>query len=80
MSGITDVVVDVPSGRVTARLHSTGGHITDVDFVNVPSYRLHTQINVDTSRGPAVVDIGFGGAIYAHLNAASVGLEVTPGR
>jgi len=77
-SGITDVVVDVPSGRVTARLHSTDDQISGVDFVNVPSYRLHTQIDVDTSRGPAVVDIAFGGAIYAHLNAASVGLEVTP--
>ena len=36
-SGITDVVVDVPSGRVTARLHSKDDHITGVDFVNVPS-------------------------------------------
>jgi proline racemase len=77
-SGVTDVVVDVPSGRVTARLHSTDGDVTAVDFVNVPSYRLHEQIDVDTSRGQVVVDIAFGGAIYAHLNAASVGLEVIP--
>ena len=77
-SGITDVVVDVPSGRVTARLHSTDDHITGVDFVNVPSYLLHKDVDVDTSRGRVVVDIVFGGAIYAHLKAASVGLEVAP--
>lgn len=77
-SGTTDVVVDVPSGRVTARLHSDGGRVTAVDFVNVPSYRMHQGIAVDTSRGTVVVDIAFGGAIYAHLEASSVGLEVTP--
>jgi proline racemase len=76
--GITDVVVDVPSGRVIARLHSKDDHVNRVDFVNVPSYRLHTDIDVDTSRGRVVVDIAFGGAIYAHLKAASVGLRVTP--
>ena len=77
-SGITDVIVDVPSGRVTARLHSKDDHITGVDFVNVPSYLLHKDVDVDTSRGRVVVDIVFGGAIYAHLKAASVGLEVAP--
>ena len=77
-SGTTDVVVDVPSGRVTARLHSEGDRVTAVDFVNVPSYRMHQSIAVDTSRGQVIVDIAFGGAIYAHLEASSVGLEVTP--
>lgn len=77
-SGTTDVVVDVPSGRVTARLHTDGDRVTAVDFVNVPSYRMHQNITVDTSRGPVIVDIAFGGAIYAHLEASSVGLEVTP--
>ena len=47
-------------------------------FVNVPSYQLHKDVDVDTSRGRVVVDIVFGGAIYAHLKAASVGLEVAP--
>lgn len=76
--GSTAVVVDVPSGRVTARVRASGGHIEGVDFVNVPSYRLGEQVTVPTSRGAARVDIGFGGAIYAHLDAGSVGLKVTP--
>jgi proline racemase len=76
--GSTAVVVDVPSGRVTARVRATGDRIDGVDFVNVPSYRLGEQVAVPTSRGEVVVDLGFGGAIYAHLSAGSVGLRVGP--
>ncbi|MFC7959136.1 proline racemase family protein [Rhodococcoides kroppenstedtii] len=77
-SGTTDVTVDVPSGRVTARVHTDGTDICGVDFVNVPSYRLATDVAVATSVGEVRVDIAFGGAIYAHLDAASVGLQVVP--
>jgi proline racemase/trans-L-3-hydroxyproline dehydratase len=76
-SGTTDVVVDVPSGRVLARVHSTGDQITAVDFINVASYALHQGVSVATSRGEVVADVGFGGAIYAHLPAEAVGLAVT---
>ena len=78
-SGVTDVTVDVPSGRVVARVRTEAGHVTGVDFVSVPSYALATDIAVETSRGPVTVDIGYGGAIYAHLRAADVGLAVEPG-
>ncbi|MEU8975801.1 proline racemase family protein [Streptomyces monashensis] len=77
-SGSTTVVIDVPSGRVTLRVHTAGERISGVDFVNVPSYRLAEHVTVATSRGDVLVDIGYGGAIYAHLDAASVGLAVTP--
>lgn len=77
-SGTTDVVIDVPSGRVTARVHTVDDVVTGVDFVNVASYVLHTAVEVRTARGVARVDISHGGAIYAHLNAADVGLSVTP--
>ncbi|MFF3917208.1 proline racemase family protein [Streptomyces sp. NPDC001852] len=77
-SGVTTVVIDVPSGRVTLRAHTAGERITGVDFVNVPSYRLAEHVTVTTTRGDVSVDIGYGGAIYAHLNAAGTGLAVTP--
>lgn len=77
-SGTTTVVIDVPSGRVTLRVHTSGEQITGVDFVNVPSYRVAEHVAVATSRGNVIVDIAYGGAIYAHLSAASVGLAVTP--
>jgi proline racemase len=76
--GVTDVVIDVPSGRVVARVHVSSGEVAAVDFVNVASYLLAKDVEVDTSRGRVRVDIGFGGAIYAHLRAADVGLTVEP--
>jgi proline racemase len=77
-SGLTDVRIDVPSGRVTARVHTDGDRVIGVDFVNVPSYVLHRDVAVSTSRGDVVADVAYGGAIYAHLEASRVGLRVTP--
>jgi proline racemase len=79
-SGVTDVVIDVPSGRVTARVRTDAqAQVTGVDFINVPSYVLAVDVPVRTSRGELRVDIAFGGAIYAQLDAATAGLTVTPG-
>jgi proline racemase len=52
--------------------------VTSVDFVNVPSYLLARDVPVPTSRGDVVVDVSYGGAIYAQLPASSVGLTVEP--
>jgi len=63
-----DVIVDVPSGRVTARVAvGPDGSITGVTFVNVPSYLLAARVPVATSRGELVVDLAYGGAIYDTL-------------
>ncbi|BBE24586.1 trans-3-hydroxy-L-proline dehydratase (plasmid) [Arthrobacter sp. MN05-02] len=78
-SGLTDVVIDVPSGRVTARVHTTtDGRVTEVDFVNVPSSLVAAGLPLSTSRGETLVDLGWGGALYACVDAASLGLQVTP--
>jgi len=77
--GDTDVVIDVPSGRVTARVSRSGGVTQRVAFRNVPSYVLARDVEVSTTRGPVRVDVSYGGAIYASVAAASVGLAVTPG-
>jgi proline racemase len=77
-SGVTDVRIDVPSGRVTAKVRTDGDQVVGVDFVNVPSYVLFRDVGVSTSRGEVTVDIVYGGAIYAHLDASAVGLTVTP--
>jgi proline racemase len=74
--GSVDVVIDVPSGRVTARVHRDGGRTVAVDFVNVPSYVLAQDVAVQTSRGEVAVTVSYGGAIYASVDATSVGLAV----
>jgi len=77
-SGTTHVRIDVPSGRVTARVHTQAGRVTDVDFVSVPSWPVAQDVPVPTSRGTLAVDVGFGGAFYAHLDVATLGLSLTP--
>lgn len=78
--GTVDVVVDVPSGRVRARVRVEGGRPVEVDFVNVPSWVAARDVVVETSAGPLRVDLAYGGAFYASVDAASAGLEVTPSR
>ncbi|HEY1320850.1 MAG TPA: proline racemase family protein, partial [Streptosporangiaceae bacterium] len=74
--GSADVVIDVPSGRVTARVHRDRGRTVAVDFVNVPSYVLVPGVPLGTSRGQVAVTVAYGGAIYASLDAATAGLRV----
>lgn len=76
--GEIDVRIDVPSGRVIARVTMESGRVASVRFINVPGYLVSGQVQVETSRGRVPVDVSFGGAMYAQLPAASVGLEVTP--
>ncbi|WP_246180369.1 proline racemase family protein [Kocuria coralli] len=79
-TGTTDVVIDVPSGRVTARVHTEEGRVTAADFVNVPGYVLATGVTVPTSRGEVTVDVTYGGAIYAQLDVTTVGESIHPSR
>lgn len=77
-TGETDVMIDVPSGRVTARVHTEGGQVSAVDFVNVPSFALAHDVSVETSLGNLTVSIAYGGAIYAHLDVAQIDLSIVP--
>jgi proline racemase/trans-L-3-hydroxyproline dehydratase len=74
--GEREVVVDVPSGRVVARVRRAAGAVEAVAFRNVPAYVLARGVPVATSRGTVAVDLAYGGAIYASLPAAALGLEV----
>ncbi|MER5320173.1 proline racemase family protein [Streptosporangium roseum] len=49
--GETDVVVDVPSGRVTARVRCAAGLVEAVTFRNVPSYVLARDIELGPLAG-----------------------------
>jgi proline racemase len=76
--GAVDVVIDVPSGRVTARVHRERARVVAVDFVNVPGWVVARDIPVSTSLGDVAVTVAFGGAIYATVPAGQLGLAVTP--
>jgi proline racemase/trans-L-3-hydroxyproline dehydratase len=72
--GEVDVTIDVPSGRVVARVRRRAGAVDAVAFRNVPSFVLARGV-------PAAgveVDVAYGGAIYASVPAARFGLRVVP--
>jgi proline racemase len=72
--GETDVVIDVPSGRVTARVRRAEGRLVSVSFRNVPSYVLARDVPYRSAR----VDVSYGGAVYVSVRAGDLGLSVTP--
>jgi proline racemase len=76
--GETDVTIDVPSGRVLARARLRDARVEAVTFRNVPSYVLARGVELETARGRLAVDVAYGGAIYASLDAAAAGLTVEP--
>src|SRR5215218_10120368 len=76
-NGITEVTIDVPSGRVTAAVRCTNGEVDSVAFRNVPSYVIDPAVRVDTYRGSAEVGVAYGGAIYASVAARDLGMAVT---
>jgi proline racemase len=76
--GQTDVVMDVPSGRVIARVTCRGGEVDRVAFQNIDSYVLARDVEVTTRYGPIRVDVSYGGAIYASVPASAASLTVSP--
>lgn len=76
--GITEVRIDVPSGRVAALVERRDGALVRATFRNVPSHVLARGLTVETSRGRVPVDLAFSGAVYASVRAADAGLAVEP--
>jgi proline racemase len=71
--------IDVPSGRVGIQLAGEGASPA-VTFRNVPAWVAERGRAIETPLGPASVDIAFGGAFYASLPAAALGLAIEPSR
>jgi proline racemase len=72
--GDVDVTIDVPSGRVVARVRRRAGAVESVAFRNVPSYVVARGVQADSVE----VDVAFGGAIYAFVPADRLALRVVP--
>jgi proline racemase/trans-L-3-hydroxyproline dehydratase len=61
--GETEVVVDVPSGRLPTVARVVGGNVVSVRFRNVPAF-VHARGLEAAGRA---VDVAFGGAFYASV-------------
>jgi proline racemase len=74
--GVTEVRIDVPSGRVVALVQRAEGRLVQVTFRNVTSHVIARGMPVQTLRGEVFVDLSFSGAIYASVRAADLGLKI----
>ncbi len=72
----TLVTYDTPAGLVRARASVEGERVMSVAFRNVPAFRLAEGIQVKTAAGTLRVDVAFGGAFYALVDAKALGLAV----
>ncbi len=70
--GETEVTIDVPSGRVAARVRLRAGRVDAVAFRNVPSFVMARGVEA----AGVTVDVAWGGAIYASVAAERFGLRV----
>jgi proline racemase len=72
--GEVDVRIDVPSGRVVARVRCRRGAVESVAFRNVPAFVVARGVPAAGTE----VDVAYGGAIYAFAPAKRWKLRVTP--
>jgi trans-L-3-hydroxyproline dehydratase len=75
----TTIRIDTPAGLVTATARVRGGQVQAVRFQNVPSFVLALDEAVDVpGLGSVRYDLAFGGAFYAYVRAAEVGVTCAP--
>lgn len=72
------VVIDVPSGRVEAHVALEEGRPTTVRFRNVPSLVHAVDLALEVAGRTLHLDVSYGGAFYASVEAGQLGLAVTP--
>ncbi len=71
---VTELCVDTPAGLVRVRAECGDGKCRRVSFRNVPSFVMHSQRPVEVSGlGTMMVDVAYGGMIYAIVDAHALG-------
>jgi len=71
--------IDTPAGRITAVAAMKENRVTSVSFDNVPSFLLERDLQIEVpGLGMIRCDIAFGGAFYAYVEGASVGIDIHP--
>jgi trans-L-3-hydroxyproline dehydratase len=75
----TTVKIDAPAGFITAHARIEAGRVSGVRFENVPSFVLELGAQVDVpGYGTIAYDLAYGGAFYAYVDVADLGLTTTP--
>jgi trans-L-3-hydroxyproline dehydratase len=78
------IVLDAPAGQIRCRatVVTQNGvvRVERVAFINVPSFVLASGVPVRLGSRTVPVDVAFGGAFYAIVDAETAGLPIDPAR
>ena len=75
----TQLNIEVPSGLIKSFAQCENGKVTNVRFLNVPSFASLLDQKVDVpGLGKINFDISFGGAFYTYVDAEECGVKMIP--
>lgn len=75
----TRLTLETPGGLVGVVAQCRDGKVTRVRFTNVPSFVTHLDAMVEVpGLGTVRVDVAYGGAFFAIVDAPALGLSVAP--
>lgn len=70
------IVIDSPAGKIVAYAKCDGTVVKSVAFENVPSFVYAQDVRIELEGRSFLVDIAFGGAFYAVVDAKELGVNV----
>jgi len=77
---VTKLVLEAPAGLVRVQAECSDGHVDRITFENVPSFALSLDAPVEVpDLGTLHVDVAYGGAFCAFVDAAALGFSIVPG-
>jgi proline racemase len=75
---LTEFCLEAPAGLVKVTAIVEGGRAKAITFENVPAFTFRLDVPIEVPGvGTVKVDIAFGGMIYAIVDAAVLGLQLT---
>jgi proline racemase len=76
---VTELVLEAPAGLVRVRAECAGGRVERITFENVPAFAAQLDAAVEVpGLGTLAVDVGYGGAFCAFVDAESLGFAIVP--
>jgi len=76
---VTTLTLDTPAGPVPVEARCRDGKVERVQFTNVPCFATHLGATLEVlGLGTIQVDVAYGGAFFAIVDAPSLGFAVQP--
>lgn len=76
---VTNLTMETPAGLVRIEAECKDGKCERVNFVNAPAFATHLDADVEVPGiGRVTVDVAYGGAFFAFVDATALGFEVVP--